>query len=480
MRHRRVRKRVTGERSLESGEKGKRRRRRRSKSSAKDANLKQNKRQFYVVTLIFFSGFFLALAGTLSIGYHNSRSFRGKLLADLESGSGAAVSLSQLRVSPTLATARQLEYTWGEEEGGFSKVVLENVSTHYLIGGLLGGTWSGSDLSAKSGKVYMKRGKSGEAVGVDQFDYKSKYGLDRIKCAALNIYSANGRLLIKESFAHFKWGGDPMQLQLSGGSLGDTEFGVEQGYVNIRPDSNELFLQLAEKNGVGRVEVKGVIEGIDPTPFTLKVTNLPSSVLFGESISKLILGNWSGDNGQLTLEQANKLETKYDIHLTAQNLNFGRLDCFAVLAGVLKNNNYRRPQFRNGGELHVIKDGGKISIEDLSCTDRRGGALRGSLRAEGGVIEGLLKVGVPLHEKATLEKHFKVGAFSSSSDGYLWETVDVSGKLGALKDDLREKLRAEGGQLVKPQNRPAVEVILNKAPKTQEEIEAAFEQLISK
>ena len=50
-----------------------------------------------------------------------------------------------------------------------------------------------------------------------------------------------------------------------------------------------------------------------------------------------------------------------------------------------------------------------------------------------------------MHEKVNLNKHFRKGTFSSSEDGYLWETVEVSGKLGALKDDLRAKLRTEAG-----------------------------------
>jgi transposase len=91
----------------------------------------------------------------------------------------------------------------------------------------------------------------------------------------------------------------------------------------------------------------------------------------------------------------------------------------------------------------------------------------------------VLKIGIPLYEKVNLEKHFNQETFSSSSDGYLWETVNVTGKLGALEDDLRERLRGEGVQQAKKQDRP-VKSMLNKAPKTQEEIEAAFDKLISK
>ncbi len=432
--------------------------------------------------MVFLAGFFLALAGTFSIGYHNSRSFRGELLADLESGSGATVSLSQLRVSPTLATARKVEYTWDEEERDLAGLVLENVSSHYFIGGLLGGTWNGSDLSAKAGEIYMKLGKSSETDEVDSFDYKSKYGLDLIKCEALSIYSANGGLLIKESFAHFKWGVKPMQLHLSGGSLGNTEFGefgIEQGYVQIRPESNHFFLKLSEKNGEGRVEVKGIIGGSESVPLTLKVESLPSSVIFGESLGLLVLGDWSGDNGQLLFKPTNAVGSLYDIHLTTPNLNLGRLDCFTVLAEVLQKNSYRRPQFRSGGELRVIKENDGITIRDLSFSDRRRQALRGTLRAKDGVVEGVLKIGMPLHEKVNLEKYFKEGTFSSSSDGYLWETVNVTGKLGALKDDLRGKLRGKGAQQIEQQNRP-IKSMHNKAPKTQKELEAAFDQLISK
>lgn len=473
---------MTGSSSLGIGSEKIRRSHHRSKSTDKSASLKLRKRQFYVVLIVFLSGFSIILAGTFSIGYHNSRSFRGKLLADLESGSGATVSLSQLRVSPTLTTARKVEYTWDEEERALGGVVLENVSSHYFIGGLLGGTWNGSDLSAQLGNIYLKRGNSSEADEVDHFDYKSKYGLDRIKCDALNIYSADGGLLIKESFAYFKWGANPMQLQLSGGSLGDTEFGdfvVEQGYVQIRPDSNEFFLQLSEGNGEGRVEVKGIIGGIDSAPLALKVENLPSSVIFGDILGLLILGDWSGDNGQLFFKQTNAAGSLYDIHLTAPSLNLGRLDCFAVLADVLQKNNYRRPKFRNSGELQVIKENDGVMIRDLSFSDRKMLALRGTLRAKADVVEGMLTIGIPIHEKVILEKHFKEGTFSSSSDGYLWETVHVTGKLGALEDDLREKLRGKGTQQAQQHDQP-VKSIFNKAPKTQEEIEAAFDQLISK
>jgi len=482
VRRRRVRKRVTGVSLSDMGSEKKRKSRHRSKPAGKLANLKQRKWQFYAVLIVFLSGFLLTLTGTFSIGYHNSRSFRGKLLADLESGSGAAVSLSQLRVSPTLATARKVEYTWGEEERALAGVVLENVSSHYFIGGLLGKTWKGSDISAQSGKIYMKLGNSSEADEVDHFDYKSKYGVDRIKCNALNIYSADGGLLIKESFAHFKWGVKPMQLHLSGGSLVDTEFGefsVDQAYVQIGSDSNKFFLQLSEKKGEGSIEVKGIIGGIDSTPLALKVENLPSSVIFGESLALLILGDWSGDNGKLFFKQTNVIGSRYDIHLTSPNLSLGRLDCFAVLAEVLRNNNYRRPQFRNSGELQIIKENDGVTIRDLSFSDRRWLALRGTLRVKDDVVEGMLKIGIPLHEKVNLEKHFSEDTFSSSSGGYLWETVHVTGKLGALKDDLRERLRVEGLQQAEKQGSP-VKNMLNKAPETQEEIEAAFDQLISK
>jgi hypothetical protein len=454
----------------------------RSKPSGKSPNLEQRKRSFYVVLIVFLFGFFLALTGTFSIGYHNSRSFRGKLVADLESGSGATVSLSQLRVSPTLATASKVKYAWDKEQIALTGLVLENVTSHYFIGGLFGGTWNGSELSAQSGKIYMKLGNSSEADEVDPFDYKSKYGLDRIKCAALNIYSTDGRLLIKESFAHFKWGVKPMQLQLSGGSLGDTEFGdfsVDQGYVQIKSEANDIFLQLSEKNGEGRIEVKGIIGGIDSTSLALKVDNLASSVIFGESLGLLILGDWSGDNGQLFFKPTNAVGSRYDIHLTAPNMTLGRLDCFAVLAEVLQKNDYRRPQFRNGGELQVIKENNGVTIRDFSFSDSRRLALRGTLQAKDGVVEGVLKIGIPLYEKVNLEKHFNQETFSSSSDGYLWETVNVTGKLGALEDDLRERLRGEGVQQAKKQDRP-VKSMLNKAPKTQEEIEAAFDKLISK
>ncbi|MEO1858037.1 MAG: hypothetical protein ABGY95_11840 [Rubritalea sp.] len=463
---------------------GLKKRRGRAASRPKGEAPKQRlqKRYIYVVLVVFFMIFIVTLSGSFSIGYHNSRGFRTGLIANLEKGSGATVSLDQLRVSPTLASARAVEYRWDERAGFLSRVILKNVSSSYFVGGLLGGGWNGSALSAKAGSIYLKQMSVDEKDDAHKFDYKASYGLDRIKCSALDIYSSDGELLIKDCFAHFKWGIEPKLLQFSGGSLAYEDFGklaVNQGYVKIGSDSNEFSLHLINEKGGGRVEVRGITGLSTSSPLALKVEGLSSEILFGDSLGDLVIGNWSGENGQFSIKQDFENGSKFEVQITTNNLDIGRLDCFAVLAEVLHNNDYRRPRFRKGGELHLTRDRAGVTLRDLSFNETRGLALSGSLSEKGGDVFGELRIGMPLHEKRILMKHFKEGVFSTSTDGYLWETVHISGKVGALKDDLRDKLRGQGEGPVEQIETP-VESKINKAPLSQKGAEANLNEHIAK
>ena len=99
-------------------------------------------------------------------------------------------------------------------------------------------------------------------------------------------------------------------------------------------------------------------------------------------------------------------------------------------------------------------------------------------------MQGELQIGLPMRYQRDIEEFFIEGAFAERSGACFWQKVKVWTEKGVVKDDLEHYLVSEQNrlkgyavpELEKPQSIPRKPRVT--APKTQKELERAFEELL--
>lgn len=477
--------------SNESADKGhdfepqQRKRRRRSKQPVGgQVSLKTQKLQFYTILIVFLTGFFLMLAGTFSIAYHNSATYRSKFLADISSASGSSVAVESLKISPTVAKAREITFQWPTDSLLLNSLTFHDVSADYIVGGLLGGSWGNTSLLANKGDLVLS------LLGDQPLKVNSAAGfseVESIRCRDFSVHlKDSSEPFLVGANAHYRWSGEPNKLLLTGGKVSSeflAGFSLEQGFLRFDREGIAVSLRLEEDKGRGAVSLEGIYD-LDVTSrieMKLKAEKLDAKFLMGEHLGDLFRAHYDSSNGSLALNLVGDSPLQCSLDCTSADIELGRFDCFSVLAETLSKSWYRRPRFTDGGELTVTKAAGVTSLSNIKLVKKGALIVEGSMKVTlNGDTEGELRIGIPSKYQDQLSRSFKDGTFTSDSNGYVWTVVKISGAQELRKDNLRSQLLSRSEMQPIPIKKSVRTKAARKLPTTQEELEQLFEELISK
>lgn len=460
----------------------KKRRRRTKQVADNDSSVKTRKLQFVGVAVVFLAGFFMLLAGTFSLAYHNSSSYREMLLGEVSLASGSEVTVQSFKISPTVATAREVKLLWPIETHLLESLTLKNVSADYVVGGLLGGSWKGTTLAAATGSLQLRSDGDQFLNSIDAGVFPE---VESIRCNDLSVHiDENKEAIVLGTNAHFKWSGEPNKLLLTGGEINSEllkGFSLDQAFLRFEKDEIAISLRLEEQGGKGAVALVGSYDNEPLVNMQLSAERLNAKFLMGDRVGDLFRGRYNCEKGSLSLNLQDNSALKYSMNCRATDIELGRFDCFSVLAETLSKSWYRRPRFTDGGGLRVIKAGGVTSLENIKLEKKGALVLEGRITETlQGNMEGEMLIGIPSKYEPQLKRVFKSETFSNVKNGYVWVTVKLSGTSETFEDDLRGKLLARTEVLPITIKKSEKYKKQRKVPKTQEELESLFDELISK
>lgn len=446
MRRRRVRKRIS--KASHSSRQSLRRKKRRQPCSTVETTKRVSLFRFWVLCLSIFGVFLLALGVNFLFAYHNSTTFKKKLLHEIEARSLAKVELSRLKVQRQHAEARSLTMHWNGELPLLKTLKLKKLNADYVFGGFLVGNWGDLNFTSETGSLHLDSQLVFDSVAstTEEATVDITEGFSFIKCHDLDVMM-NDQLLLKSTSARFLMADQRKTISFTKGDVvPEKNLQLEQGFVEIFPEYMNVDCRFSYKGG-GEINVHQQLEyqTANAWKMNLQVIDLPSEHLLTKRLSKLLKAQWSGNGGTLTLPHhfPSVQEVSYSMQVTSEQLELDALDCFVLLSDILHIRWYNRPQFKKGATLEVAKyPDGSVAVQSLSAHDPEYVFLKGDMHwnPKEGHLKGELAIGIPEKYQIKLEQHFGNAAFQEAKDGYLWQKVILSGDKTSVQDDLREKL----------------------------------------
>ncbi|MFD2158718.1 hypothetical protein ACFSW8_07410 [Rubritalea tangerina] len=384
-----------------------------------------------------------------------------------------------MRFSPTLGTARELELEWAEDGGMFDYLKLDKVRASYTPSGFLGASWEALEITSEksifslalSGRDHFF--PEGNGGGFDGFT------ADGFRSRDVTVY-VDGNVLLEESVAQFHWENDGLRLSMSGGDvalLGWGGYVLDNAFVQPDRDGKEsIHARLINIKNRGSLQLSGALLSGEGKlgRWDIAVEKVDVGDIFPSEFLEVIGMVVDEGTGWMQVTDGS---VGMELECQIKSMELGRLPSFARLAESLRRNLYRRPAFRNGGKCRIVQDSKGWSISNIDVSDDGVLALKGEVMCMDGRVSGVIEIGLPLNLRKSLQGNFVDGAFSREKDGYLWQVVNIStNDEGEVVDDLY-KLYSRGEE--KAVIEQSVDTDTKRAPKTQRELEEAFEEMIA-
>lgn len=448
LRRRRIKKRVTESSNItEDTPRYKKRRKRRSvqNSPQEEVPVWLIRLRYFGVLGVIVLGFLIALGLSYTMAYHNSTTFKNKLVAEIEARSGAEVFLSHLVVQRKRAKAHQLVVQWGDSTPYLQRLELNKLSANYEVGGLLGGGWGELDFAAEKGQLSLLSSQTrNERVSLGVANHGITKGFEGVRCYGMDVLWDNSTF-VKKTSARFSMGQQRQAISLVGGTLfGDDGARIERGVIELFNDHLSVDVRLKLQD-LGEVNLSADVGYSSPSnlDMQLDVFELDSRYLIGESCASMLSGSWSGNNGSLFVSDILELEYKHKIAVVSDSIELRNLPCFSIIADALLKGWYRKPVFTRDGSMVVEKElSGDVYIKDLVMEEPGRIAIEGAITHIQATqkLGGVLRIGIPEIHSEDLRKYFGNNAFTESKRGYLWQTVHLSGTIENPSDDLEQRV----------------------------------------
>ncbi|MFC5051897.1 hypothetical protein ACFPK9_14935 [Rubritalea spongiae] len=455
-RRRRVRKR----RSSSEGEKvvredgsvviRKRSKKRRSHQAHKEAQLKRRKRNLIFLISVFILCFIVVLGFSFSIAFHNSSKFQNQLVEVIEKQSGSEIELNHFKADYTQARAQSLEVEWPEGTKFLQSLKLYELKSKYMLGGLLSSTWKIDRVNASRGLLVIH--SDGENSPLIQNSENERFGIDSLRCHSLDVQLANDDGKWAEGVGvTMRKRKSSLDFLIDGGVIHEPlleSFEVDQGLVRVLDDRLECAVRFDNKELRSALSIKGDISySSEPLlVFNLGIEGVPSQLLIGENLAEILGGEASCESSELVYHVEQQSVESLDAELSFDELQFYGFPFLAELSTILRKQWYRRPLFADEASFHLVKNTSGMEFTNIRLVQQDRLLFMGGIKVSAeGVVTGELDVGVPIEHKQIVEESVRTGVFSRRKDGYLWEKVSLSGKVGELSDDFASKVysRAE-------------------------------------
>ena len=418
-----------------------------------------------------------AFGAGAAIVFANSSPFRQRLVAKIESASGAKVQLEQFRMNPTHANAGRLVLEWPEGN------VLRDLQIRGLKAGIapasfLGKSMGGDEVSCAEGILSLRIPDSSgprifqasPAAPVDAIRFKN-YAIPRFNLLIGDSSAPIIRLLQSEaSFQARNASGRP-QLLLHRGELvidGLPKLRLDRSHIEFRGTETDILgIRLRhESDNRGVFELSGSVSPYAadrPSTLAVHLESYLLSGITGPELGRLFSGErttgLSGEDNavkiagridtlasaksnyltftpgpspdsKLALEFRNSLTSHFE--LTGFPFLFG-------LARLLDDNWFEHPVFEADATGILRRENGVIALGELQLEQKGRMAIRGNLSmAANRTLSGSLKVGIAEAMVATAANRRLEAMLGPAEDGFRWMTLKISGTAAVPSDNFRE------------------------------------------
>lgn len=420
----------------------------------------------------------VALTGAAFLGsliYLNSSGYREKIVDRIRVWTGAEVSVAEFRATPVSVGAASIQLEWPEG------TALRSLKLHGLEGALrpssvFSGQWSGSEILAANGGTLVIDKPSGSAPAFParegdcpfQFRYRAPKFNILIGGSEKPVARVSGS---EASLVTLSADASKANLQIEGGqlSLGTWgNFALDFGSLQIEEGNLRLGnLRLTPKDSKnGEISILNPSSALvdlsgDPTPYELRVSSVPMSLIGGSGLGNLLVAEISGlsDGPGGTLTFAARGGSGISIRLPFRALPAAvapvasGLPFFETLAEGMRNPWYRKPRFDLEASGVLFRDDSVSRIDELQLEARGYLALAGSIAVHAdGRLEGMIDVGLP--EAAVENASFAYRrTFGRRDKGIAWATVRVSGTREKPEDNLAALLEGTASHQAPVQER---------------------------
>lgn len=415
--------------------------------------------------------------------YRNSQAFRDWLAGKIATTLKSDVDLAALKWESGSVYADGFRAR-GYEDASHAKLEIDGLRAHF--GGAENGAWQVPEATANRMNLEFSPDRIAGNFGADAGDlvvesnagpeapeWLKKYLPTEFDIGTIRVDSANLNVLddtSKETFALRSvrtelqpTSGGGWEIAGQGGDLfivDQPDFDIER--FRVRWQGEDVFVNDAEVNVFdnARLSGKGVVALTPGTPIDLDllVSNLDVKKVVGPDWEPKISGTVRGD---IKLEgPVSALKQSGTLHLDDGLLT--NLPVLKKIGDYTKSERFQRLSLNEArGTFRRIGD--RLVITDIAVQSDGLSRLEGTLTIEGDLIAGEFRVGVtPGTLRWIPGAERKV--FVTSSNGFLWTDMNVTGTLDAPKEDLSARLVTA-----------AVESVVEEAP--QKAIDAAKEAI---
>ncbi|MGJ8673679.1 hypothetical protein [Rubritalea sp.] len=221
------------------------------------------------------------------------------------------------------------------------------------------------------------------------------------------------------------------------------KFEISQGLVRVLDDRLECAIRFESEKSQAALSLKGEIayESDPVLTMGLDIESVSSKMILGEPLAEVFRGDGSGEGATVVYNRLEGRLERLDADLSFTEMQFYGFPFLAELSKVLRKQWYRRPTFTDEVVLQLEKNSQSLSLNNMRLIQRDRLIILGDFTvASDDSVSGEIKVGVPIEHKKIIESSVKAGVFSTAKDGYLWESIVLSGKLGDLSDDFTAKV----------------------------------------
>ena len=395
----------------------------------------------------------LVLGG--GILYVNSAGYRDSLTAQLETSSGAEVSIEQFRMNPLAANAQTTKLKW-PAGNVLDKMEISGVMAKISPLTFFGKKFSGEECVAKSGRLFLKAADASKYVPYAEGPKGDlSVNFARYAVSSLDInFGELGGLTKAEASLHTNAAAGQAEIRFNGGVVqltGWPSLALERSFITVR--NSKLLIQKmrfrlagSERRSLGSyIDFSGSVSplgGMGSQTLPLKLGNFPLSDLVGGDLGRFFIGKVdtaeipnsnflsfdidSPETARLEMAVTSAMESRVDVS------GFKFLQLLAV---VFNDSWYGFPTFDDNVTMVVKRMGQNTDVSGINLEKRGRMVLQGDIsNGEGGVIRGKLRIGIPETKVNTCGDKKIMMMFGKVRDGYCWLDLKISGT-GAIPDD---------------------------------------------
>lgn len=440
------------------------RKRRTDQSGKKETSVIKRSQVIQIAAVVVVLMLLLIVMG-VGILYVNSASYRDSLTAKLGVSSGAKVDIKQFRMNPLAAHASGSTLDW-PAGNVLEKLEIGSVSAKISPATFVGSKFSGEEIVAANGKLFLKSSDPSEPLRVapaPEGDLPVKFA--RYAVPSLDIqFGASGGITKTEASLFPGTVAGQAELRLSGGVMKLADWPalkLDRSYIKFRDaelniQSMRFLLPDSERQGLGGyIDFSGSLAPVGDSgtqTLSAKLGDFPLSYLLGGDLGRFFAGKVDSaeipDSNFLSLDLGASEDAK--LEMTVTNAPESRVDVsgfrfLQMLALAFNDRWYEFPIFDDDVSMVVKRVGQDVDVSDLNLVKRGRMVVRGSVsNGEGGAIKGKLSVGIPDTTIIASGDKKLARMFGPVREGYRWVDLEITGT-GALPEDDFRTIYADTG-----------------------------------